>query len=94
MGTNKTPFYHRIYLSVKLRQNVCVPIVTANMTLFQNEVFGPILAVSTFEPEVEAIALANNNSYGLAASFYRQNVQLTMRVARAIKTGTVSCEWF
>lgn len=64
------------------------------MTLFQNEVFGPILAVSTFEKEEEAIALANNTSYGLAASFYSQNVQRTMRVARAIKAGTVSVNGF
>jgi len=68
--------------------------VTANMTLFQNEVFGPILAVSTFETEEEAIALANNTSYGLAASFYSQNVQRTMRVARAIKAGTISVNGF
>ncbi|MDM5281876.1 aldehyde dehydrogenase family protein [Peribacillus frigoritolerans] len=80
---------------MRLRQNVCVPLVTANMTLFQNEVFGPILAVSTFETEEEAIALANNTSYGLAASFYCQNVQRTMmRVARAIKAGTVSVNGF
>lgn len=68
--------------------------VTANMTLFQNEVFGPILAVSTFETEEEAIALANNTTYGLAASFYSQNVQRTMRVAREIKAGTVSVNGF
>lgn len=68
--------------------------VTANMTLFQNEVFGPILAVSTFETEEEAIELANDTSYGLAASFYSQNVQRTIRVARAIKAGTVSVNGF
>jgi len=68
--------------------------VTANMTLFQNEVFGPILTVSTFETEEEAISLANNTSYGLAASFYSQNVQRTIRVARAIKAGTVSVNGF
>ncbi|MBP6116481.1 MAG: aldehyde dehydrogenase [Neisseriaceae bacterium] len=68
--------------------------VTADMTLFQNEVFGPILAVSTFSTEAEAIALANDTHYGLAASFYSQNVKRTMRVARAIKAGTVSVNGF
>lgn len=68
--------------------------ITANMTLFQNEVFGPILAVSTFETEAEALTLANDTNYGLAASFYSQNVKRTMRVARAIKAGTVSVNGF
>lgn len=68
--------------------------VTQDMTLFQNEVFGPILAVTTFDKEEEAIALANNTNYGLAASFYSQNVKRTMRVARAIKAGTVSINGF
>ncbi|MBP6345468.1 MAG: aldehyde dehydrogenase [Neisseriaceae bacterium] len=68
--------------------------VTADMTLFQNEVFGPILAVTTFATEAEAIALANDTHYGLAASFYSQDVKRTMRVARAIKAGTVSINGF
>lgn len=68
--------------------------VRADMTLFQNEVFGPVLAVSTFNTEAEAIALANDTHYGLAASFYSQNVKRTMRVARAIKAGTVSVNGF
>lgn len=68
--------------------------ITPNMTLFQNEVFGPILAVTTFSTEAEAIALANDTHYGLAASFYSQNVKRTMRVARAIKAGTVSINGF
>ncbi|WP_335738787.1 aldehyde dehydrogenase [Rheinheimera metallidurans] len=68
--------------------------VSSTMSLFKNEVFGPILAVSTFTTEEEAIALANDTNYGLAASFYSQNVKRTMRVARKIKAGTVSINGF
>lgn len=56
--------------------------------------FGPILAVTTFNSEEEAIALANKTQYGLAASFYSQNAKRTMRVAQAIKAGTVSINGF
>lgn len=64
------------------------------MTLFNEEVFGPILAVTSFETEEEAISLANQSSYGLAASFYTQNIKRAYRVASAIKAGTVSINGF
>lgn len=68
--------------------------VTADMTLFQTEVFGPILAVTSFKTEEEAIALANNSQYGLAASFYTQNLNKALRVASQIQAGTVSINGF
>ncbi|UIK90313.1 aldehyde dehydrogenase family protein [Arthrobacter polaris] len=64
--------------------------VTPQMSLFQNEVFGPVLAVTTFESEEEAIALANNTAYGLAASVYTSDLRRAQRVAASIKAGTVS----
>lgn len=68
--------------------------VSADMTLFKEEVFGPLLAVTTFETEEEAIKLANDSHYGLAASFYTQNIKRAYRVASAIKAGTVSINGF
>lgn len=68
--------------------------VSADMTLFKEEVFGPILAITSFETEEEAITLANQSSYGLAASFYTQNIHRAFRVAAAIKAGTVSINGF
>lgn len=68
--------------------------VSADMTLFKEEVFGPLLAVTTFETEEEAIQLANDTNYGLAASFYTQNIKRAYRVATAIKAGTVSINGF
>ncbi|WP_367111785.1 aldehyde dehydrogenase [uncultured Psychrobacter sp.] len=68
--------------------------VSSDMTLFKEEVFGPLLAVTTFETEEEAIQLANQTSYGLAASFYTQNIKRAYRVASAIKAGTVSINGF
>lgn len=68
--------------------------VTPQMALFQEEVFGPILAVTTFATEEEAIALANDSKYGLAASFYTQNLKKAHRVAAQIQAGTVSINSF
>jgi len=68
--------------------------VTADSRLFQEEVFGPILAVTPFETEAEAIELANNSQYGLAASLYTRDVRRAQRVARAIQAGTVSVNGF
>lgn len=68
--------------------------ITPDMSLFQEEVFGPLLAVTTFSTDDEAITLANHSSYGLAASFYTASLKRAHRVARAIRAGTVSVNGF
>lgn len=68
--------------------------VTPEMTLFREEVFGPVLAVTTFTSETEAIELANKTNYGLASSFYTNDIKRAHRVSKAIKAGTVSINGF
>ena len=64
------------------------------MTIAREEIFGPVLAMLTFNTEEEAIALANDTPYGLAASLYSENLSRAHRVARAIRAGTVSVNCF
>lgn len=68
--------------------------VDPQMSIFKEEVFGPILAITSFETEEEAIKLANGSSYGLAASFYTKDLKQAIRVANQIQAGTVSINGF
>jgi len=64
--------------------------VATGMRLGCEEVFGPVLAVSTFETPEEGIALANDSDYGLAASVFTGSNKTAHNAARAIRAGTVS----
>ena len=68
--------------------------VSADSRLFREEVFGPVLAVTTFETEDEAIALANDSIYGLAGSVYGSKLKPALRVAREIRAGVVTINCF
>ncbi len=61
---------------------------TANV-LAREEVFGPVLATMTFRTPEEAVALANNSRYGLAASVWTENVNRAYEVAAKLKAGVV-----
>jgi len=63
--------------------------VKPHMRLFREEVFGPVLAVVPFEDEADAIALANDTDYGLAAGIWTQNLSRAHRVASAIEAGQI-----
>ena len=60
----------------------------------RQEIFGPVLSVLTVETFDEAIALANDTEYGLAASIFTANVKKAIRGARAIRAGTVTVNSF
>ena len=59
------------------------------MRVFQEEIFGPVLAVTTFKDEADAIRIANDTLYGLGAGVWTRNGNHAYRVGRAIKAGRV-----
>ena len=63
--------------------------VRNDMTIAREEIFGPVLSVIEFETEAEAVALANDTPYGLAASLYTENLNVAHRVARDLRAGVV-----
>lgn len=63
--------------------------VQASHAAFQQEIFGPVLAVTAFDTADEALQLANATIYGLANSVWTADVALALRLARRINSGTV-----
>lgn len=68
--------------------------VSNQMKIARDEIFGPVLSVITFASENEAIQLANDTNYGLAASIYTSDLNRAHRVSSAIRAGTVSVNCF
>jgi len=63
--------------------------VSPASTVVQEEIFGPVLVAMTFRTPVEAIELANNTRYGLAASIWSENINLALEVAHRVKAGGI-----
>ena len=59
------------------------------MRIFQEEIFGPVLAVTTFKDEAEALSIANDTLYGLGAGVWSRDGNVAYRMGRAIKAGRV-----
>jgi gamma-glutamyl-gamma-aminobutyraldehyde dehydrogenase len=64
--------------------------VPQQSSIANDEIFGPVLSILTFETEAEAISIANNSIYGLAASVWTSNLSRAHRVSDALHAGTVS----
>lgn len=63
--------------------------VSPSSTIAQVEIFGPVLVAMSFRSHIEAVKLANNTRYGLAASIWTENINLALDIAPQVKAGTV-----
>ena len=57
--------------------------------VFQNEVFGPVLAVTAFDSDEEAVSLANGTDYGLSAGVWTSNLSRAHRMVHSVRAGIV-----
>ncbi|MBR7797032.1 aldehyde dehydrogenase family protein [Agaribacter marinus] len=60
-----------------------------NMRVFQEEIFGPVLSVTTFKDKAEAMSIANDTLYGLGAGIWTRNINTAYRFGRGIEAGRV-----
>jgi acyl-CoA reductase-like NAD-dependent aldehyde dehydrogenase len=67
--------------------------VRNDMTIAQEEVFGPVLSVIPFNDDAEVVGLANNTMYGLAATIWTNDIKRAHRLAAAIRAGNVSINY-
>jgi betaine-aldehyde dehydrogenase len=69
--------------------------VTPQMTIFREEIFGPVLVVTAFDDEDEAVALANDSEYGLSAGVWTTNLSKALRVSSRLEAGAIWVNtWF
>ncbi len=66
-----------------------IPHANPDAFFCQQEIFGPLVVIETFEDEAEAVAKTNNTVFGLAASVWTRDGARALRVARALRNGTV-----
>ena len=64
--------------------------VSPDMTIFREEIFGPVLSITTYDSEEEAIALANDSEYGLSGGVWSGDEERALQFARKMRTGQVS----
>jgi aldehyde dehydrogenase len=62
---------------------------TNDMRVFQEEIFGPVISVTTFKDEAEALAIANDSEFGLGAGVWTRDTNLAYRMGRKIQAGRV-----
>ena len=68
--------------------------VDNSMTIAQEEIFGPVLAVIPYEDEDDAVRIANDSVYGLAGSVYTSDNDKALKIARKIRTGTYAVNMY
>ena len=68
--------------------------VKENMTIAQDEIFGPVLGIITVKNEDEALKIAKNSKYGLHASVFTQDINKAFHLAKSLPCGTVSVNTF
>ncbi len=93
IGVDEGAEMYRPACEVPANGSYVIPTLLTNVspasTVAQEEIFGPVLVGMTFRMPSEAVSLANNTRYGLAASIWTENINLALDIATKIKAGSV-----
>ena len=68
--------------------------VRSEMTIAQEEIFGPVLSVIPYDSEEQAVEIANDSDYGLAGSVWTSDVDHGYEIATQVRTGTYGINWY
>jgi betaine-aldehyde dehydrogenase len=68
--------------------------VDNKMTIAQEEIFGPVISIIKYQTEADAIAIANDSTYGLAGSVWTSDIEHGLDVARQVRAGTYGINWY
>lgn len=71
-------------------QKTAKSLETKDMTIWREEIFGPVLVIKTYENEEEALELANDSIYGLSGGVWSRNEERALEFAKNMKTGQIS----
>ena len=74
-------------------QPVILADLTPDMEIYDDESFGPVLAVYTVQDDEEAIELANSTKYGLSAAVHSKNVPRALKIAKRLEVGATHINW-
>jgi len=88
-GANVVAGGHRHALGGSFFEPTILTGVTPDMTIAREEIFGPVATLFRFKDEAEAIRMANDTEFGLAAYFYSRDIGRIWRVAEALEYGIV-----
>jgi len=89
-GATVTLGGHRHALGGTFFEPTVVTEVTPAMAISKEEIFGPVATLARFHTEAEAVAMANDTDYGLAAYFYARDLARVIRVSEALEYGMVA----
>lgn len=82
--------YHRLDRRGYFVHPTVLTDVHPEMHLYQQEIFGPVVTVLPFDDDDEAVAMANDTTYGLAATTWTTNLSRAHRLAKRLQAGTVT----
>ena len=93
IGLDEGATMHQAKCNIPKKGYFCAPTIFTDVaqssTIVKEEIFGPVVSVTTFKDEAEALAIANDTEYGLGAGVWTRDANLAYRMGRSIEAGRI-----